>query len=102
MPEPNRPPLPRRRAPAGFQPRIALGMLYVVGFFFLFALLMVLPELLDVLEQVPSGPEQQQLAEDAAHEAIGSKIYVALAGAILLTGLGGYFQVLPGLKTFGN
>ena len=51
---PSRPsrPLPRRRAEYGFQPRMALGIIYVLGLFFVYALLLVLPELLEVLREV--------------------------------------------------
>ena len=52
-------------APA-FAPRFTLSLLYMVVFFFLYALILILPALLGILEQVAPGPEQQAAAERAA------------------------------------
>ena len=91
------PRLHRRRAPSGFRPRFAIGLLYLLAFFFLSGLLMVLPELMDVLDKIPPGPRQQEIAEEVTREAIGRKVYLAFLAALVVTALGGYFKVLPGL-----
>ena len=81
-----------------FQPRFTLSLLYLVVFFFLFCLLLILPELLDVLANVPQGPEQEEIAKQVAREAVRPRLSIAAALALLTTGLGGYFGWLPGMK----
>jgi ABC-type sulfate transport system permease component len=76
---------------------MAIGVIYVLFFFLLYGLLFVLPELLDILERVPPGPEQEALAKRAAREALGSNVYTALAAAIVTVALGAYYRVLPGM-----
>jgi UPF0716 family protein affecting phage T7 exclusion len=73
-------------------------VLYLLFFFFAFGLLLVAPELLEILRDVPPGPEQQKLAQEAVHEAIRPSLPVAGALALLTTALGSYYQVLPGLR----
>jgi hypothetical protein len=77
---------------------MALGMLYILALFFAYALLLVLPEMLDVLAEVPPGPAQEKIAKEAVHEAFGGKFYIALGGAICTVLLGAHLQVLPGLS----
>jgi hypothetical protein len=91
------PPLPRRRSPV-FRPSYTLLMAYVVGFFVLYALLLILPELLRVLSEVPPGPEQQRIAEEVAREAARPRIAYAVALSLASVGLGAYLKILPGLK----
>jgi hypothetical protein len=91
------PPL-RPRAQYGFQPRMAIGVIYVLMFFCLYGLLFVLPDLLDILEHVPAGPAQQRLAEEVAHRALGTNVYFAFAAAVATVALGAYYKVLPGMK----
>ena len=78
------------------------GLLYMAFFFCLVSLILVLPELMHVLESMPPGPVQEevakQAAKEAAKEAIQPRIYLALALAAGLTAGGGYLGVLPGLK----
>ena len=97
MQPPQQSPLPRRRAPA-FKPSFSLLILYVVGFFVLYALLLILPELLRVLAEVPPGPEQQEIAEQVARDAARPRVAYALGLALLSVGLGAYLKILPGLK----
>ena len=73
-------------------------MLYLLVCFFAFGLLLVAPELLEILREVPPGPEQQKLAEEAVREAIRPRLPVAGALALLTTVLGSYYKVLPGLR----
>ena len=90
-------PPPRRPSPA-FSPRFTIGLLYLIGFFFLYSLLLVLPQLLDVLARVPPGPDQQEIAREVARQAIRPRLAIVLALAVLSTGLGGYYQILPGMR----
>lgn len=97
MQTPGARPPPRRRAPA-FRPSFTLAALYVVGFFALFAMLFILPELLRVLAEVPPGPEQQRIAQEVARKAAAPRLPYAVAAALLTVGLGTYLEILPGLK----
>ena len=80
---------------------MALALVYLFGFFGLYCLLLVAPELLDVLATVPPGPEQQEVAEQVVREAVRPRLLPALLLAMLTTALGGYFQVLPGFRASG-
>lgn len=91
-------PLPPRRREVTFYPRFLLTLLYLVGFFFAAALLFILPELLKVLAEVPPGPEQQEIAKQAAHRAAGPKLLPALVISLFLTIGGTVLEVLPGLR----
>ena len=91
------PVLSRRSAPA-FRPSFTLAVLYLGGFFLLFAFLLILPELLSVLRDVPSGPEQERIARELAQRAAALRLLWAVGLALAAVGLGAYLQVLPGLK----
>lgn len=96
--DPNEHPvLSRRRAPV-FRPSFTLAVVYLVGFFFLFAFLLVLPDLLAGLQNVAPGPAQEELAEEIARRAAAPRLPLALLLALGAVGLGAYLQVLPGLK----
>ena len=75
-----------------------MAVLYVGGFFVVFAFLLILPELLAVLRDVPPGPEQERIAHEVAQRAAGPRLLWALGLALAALGLGSYLQVLPGLK----
>lgn len=90
--------LSRRRAPA-FRPSFTLALVYLVGFFLVFAFLLILPELLAVLRDVAPGPEQQRIAADVAQRAAAPRLIWALGFALASVALGSYLQVLPGLKS---
>ena len=89
--------LSRRRAPV-FRPSFTLAVLYLGGFFLVFAFLMILPELLSVLRDVPPGPAQEQIAREVAQRVAGPRLLWAVGLALAALGLGAYLQVLPGLK----
>jgi hypothetical protein len=91
------PRLTRRRPPA-FKPSFTLLIAYVVGFFVAYALLLILPELLSVLAEVPPGPEQQEIAEQVARDAARPRIAYAVALTLITVGLGSYLKILPGLR----
>jgi hypothetical protein len=88
---------PRRATP--FRPRFLLLLLYLAASFMIFALILVLPEMLHVLRTVPAGPEQQERARDLVHAAAaGTRIRIAFAAAVALVGLGAWTGTLPGLR----
>ncbi len=75
-----------------------MALLYVGGFFLVFAFLLILPELLAVLRDVPPGPEQERIAREVAQQAAAPRLPWAVGLAVAAVGLGSYLQVLPGLK----
>ena len=72
-------------------------LLYLVVFFAVFAMLLILPELLPLLKMQP-GPEQEAVATRVAQEAAGPRLLYALLLSLGAVGLGSYLRVLPGLK----
>ncbi len=98
MTTPPHPHLPPRRRPPVFRPSFTLSLLYLVVFFFAFALLLILPELTKVLAEVPPGPEQEQIAREVAREAARPRLLYAVGLALGCLGLGVYLDILPGLK----
>ena len=92
------PPLPRSSHPR-FRPMAMLGILYVVFFFFAIGMLLIVPELLEVLRSVPPGPDQQAAAERAARDAMAPRLPVAFVLALVVTAGGAYLGILPGIKT---
>ena len=95
---------PRRSAQPVFRPRFTLSILYLAFFFFLFGMLFALPDLLEGARNLGPGPEEltpDELARarDATRGALqGGRLQVALALAVIVTGLGSYARVLPGLR----
>ena len=94
---PDHPLYGRRRAPA-FRPSFTLALVYLFAFFVVFSFLLIMPELLAVLRDVPPGPEQQQVAQETARRAFAPRAVYALGLSLAAVGLGSYLQVLPGLK----
>ncbi len=86
---------PRRRTPA-FRPRFTIGLLYLVGFFFLFSFLQVLPELVLLLSDMPAGPAQEQAASAIARE--GTNPLLSALLSLVATLLGSHYEVLPGMR----
>ena len=89
---------PRRSRPPTFQPRFTLSLLYLFGFFLLYCLLLVAPELHEVMQNVPTGPEQQQAAQEAARQAVRPRLLYALAAALATTVVAPRAGWLPGLR----
>jgi len=92
-----RPPYYRKVGPT-FQPRFTLGLVYLFGFFFLYCLILIAPSLIEVLETVPTGPEQQQAAEKIAHEVIRPRLWIATALSTITTVAGAHYRLLPGFR----
>lgn len=89
---------PRPSRPQPFQPRFTLGLFYLAGFFFLYSLVLIAPELWQVLQTVPTGPEQEQAAAEAAREAIRGRLLVVLLAALATTTIAGKAGWLPGMR----
>jgi hypothetical protein len=91
---------PRRRRPAPFEPRFTLGLLYLGGFFFLFALLSVAAPLWELWQSLPPGAEGDEealaRATELARQSVRPRLWIALAAALVTTALGAYAGVLPG------
>lgn len=95
---------PRRSSRTVFRPRFTLSLLYLAFFFFLFGILLALPDLLEGARNLGPGPdeltaEELDRARETARQTLrGGRLLVALALAVIATGLGGYARVLPGLR----
>ncbi len=87
-----------RKVGTTFQPRFTLGILYLFGFFSVYCLLLIAPSLLEVLETVPTGPEQQQAAEEVAREVMRPRLWIAVLLSAMSTVLGAHYRVLPGMR----
>jgi hypothetical protein len=94
---PDHPLYARRRTPV-FRPSFTLALVYLLVFFMLYAFLLIMPELLAVLRDLPPGPEQQRVAEEVAREVFAPRALYAVLLSVGSVGLGSYLQVLPGLK----
>jgi len=71
-------------------------MLYLGGFACLFMLAMILPDLLEVLSAGGDEATMQRRATEVARA--NARPHIALLLSLLATGLGGYYEVLPGLR----
>lgn len=100
-PPPNPRPPYYRKVGATFQPRFTVSILYLLGFFFLYCLLLVAPALWEVLQGVPTGPEQQVAAEAAARGVGSTRLWLAMGLSGVTTILGAHYRVLPGLRYDG-
>ena len=87
---------PRRRPP--FQPRFTLGLFYLFVFFFLYCLLLVLPQLYEAARSVTPGPEQEEMAKQLVREAIRPRLWIALVASVATTAIGAKTGVLPGMR----
>ena len=93
------PSAPSRRPPAAFTPRLTLCLFYVFGLFFLFALLLVTPTLVDAFQHLPAEADDRELelAQQIAQQTIRPRLGIALAGSVIATAVGAYTKKLPGL-----
>ena len=88
-----------RRPRPGFRPHFTLLLLYFAVCFLGFALLLILPEMLDALETLPADVDAELAGAEVAQEIAGPRLLAAFLLATLTVGLGAYFQVLPGIKS---
>ena len=96
----NLPPQSRESRQPGpqYRPVALLGMLYFGVFFLAWCMRLVMPELMEVLETIPPGPDQEAAASEAAREAVRPRLLVAFALALGTTALGAHFKWLPGFR----
>ena len=80
------------------RPRFTLGILYVFFFFFAYCFAWAGPALLDILQNTPVGPEQQEQARLVTQERVQPYLHWIAALAIATTGAGMYYEFLPGMK----
>jgi hypothetical protein len=76
---------------------VSITLLYLALFFFVFALALVLPALLPLLQSAAPGPELQELARETARTALRPRIGIAFGLAVLATTVGVWLRVLPGI-----
>jgi hypothetical protein len=91
--------MPSRAAP--FRPRFTLTLFYLAGFFLLYALLFVAPELAPLLgdEARALPPEELRArARQVSQQAMQGKVLLALAAAVITVGLAAWRRVLPGMR----
>ena len=80
------------------RPRFTIGLLYLFGFFFIYALALVAPALFEVLRSMEPGPEMEQRAYEVARDTAGPRLRFALVAAIATMGLGMLKGWLPGTQ----
>ena len=76
---------------------MTVALLYLMAIFSAICFLFATPALIEVARSVPPGPEQEEAAREAAAAAVRPRLPIALALAVLTTGLGLYFRRLPGI-----
>ncbi len=81
-----------------FQPRFTLGLFYLFVLFFLYCLLLVSPQLVEVARNLPPGPEQEELATQRVREAIRPRFWIPLVASVVTTAIGARSGVLPGMR----
>lgn len=81
-----------------------MTLLYLFGFFVLFALILALPDLIEGARQLGPGPEElteEELsrAREISRRALsGGKLFAALGASVVAVGLGAFRNILPGLR----
>ena len=91
--------MPSRAQP--FRPRFTLTLLYLAGFFLLYALIFVAPDLAPLLGADGQGlpPEAlQERSRQVAQEAMRGKVLIALVAAVATVGLGAWRKALAGMR----
>lgn len=81
-----------------FRPHFTLSIVYFAAFFVGFALLLILPEMLEALETLPADADPEAAGTELARRIAGPRLLGAFVLAALTMLLGGYYQVLPGLR----
>ena len=91
---------PPRTPSATFRPHFTLSLLYLAFFFLAYSLLLVAPELSDVVR--PASPEDEEVMKQAAAAAtqgvVASRLPWALALAFATLYLGVRQRLLPGMR----
>lgn len=90
--------------PLPFRPSFTLLLLYVAGFFFFYAMLFALPELVAGYRALPQNtapltPEELERAKQISQQALsGGKVLLAVLAALATAGLGIWRRALPGVR----
>lgn len=85
-------------ARTGFQPVFTVLLLYFAGLFFGFALLLILPDMLEAAAALPPGADPRVEGARIAQQAAGPRLFEAFLLTTLTLAIGAYYQVLPGLR----
>lgn len=89
---------------AAFRPRFTLTLVYLLGFFLLYAMAFALPDLIVGARELGPGtgdltPEEQAQAREIARRALGGgKLLIAVAASILTVGFALWRRLLPGVR----
>ncbi len=92
---------PRRPRPAPtFRPQFTLTVVYLFGFFMLYALMLIAPTMIESYRALPPGASQEdlELASDIARRAARPRLWIAGVAALASVALGSYTGVLPGTR----
>jgi hypothetical protein len=87
-----------------FRPRFTLVLLYLAGFFLLYAMLFALPDLVAGARALGPGPdeltpeEMAQAREIARHAMGGGKLLIALVASLATVGFAIWRNALPGVR----
>jgi hypothetical protein len=90
----------RRRPAPSFHPRATLGLLYVFFFFFLYCIVLALPDVVEAARSLPPQPvpDEAQRSAEVWRQSLRGKVPFAFVAAVVTTGLGIYARVLPGVR----
>jgi len=80
------------------RPFFSLAIVYIFFFFFVYAMALVAPALVDVMNAMPPGPEQQEAAQRAAYEAADGRMGLAFLLSLATVVLGVLSKKLPGFR----
>jgi len=87
---------------ARFQPRFTVAIVYFALFFALYAALLVLPALLEVVRPIPGDPaEEEALRQEAfaaARQAARGRLPLAVVATLVTVGGLAWARVLPGMR----
>ena len=84
--------------PPAFRPHFTVSLMYIAIFFVLFALLLILPEMLDALANLPPEADPELEGSRVAQRIAGPRLLVAFLLAVLTLAVGAYYQLLPGMR----
>ena len=86
--------------PASFQPRFTLSLLYLFVLFFVYALLLVSPELSEIARPASPAEEEavKQAATEVARRVAAPRLLLALALSVGTVLLGSRQGWLPGMR----
>ena len=96
MSDPVQRPVRRRAGP--IRPSATLGLVWFAALLVFYSLLLILPEMLDALAELPPDADPVEAGELVARPIAGPRLGLAFALAALTLVVGARLQVLPGLR----